>query len=42
MIRTGHTRYFPPSLKIKYYNVIDGQIFFNQAVENDLRKYDNI
>ena len=42
-VTTAYTRYFPPKLTIKGYNVmIDGRNFFDQLVENDIRAYDNI
>ena len=41
--RKIHTGYFLPKLEIKHYSVIiDGKIFFDQPVKNDIRKYDNI
>ena len=41
--RIAHTRYFFPKVKIKDYNVkIDGQIFFDQQINNDLITYDQI
>ena len=41
--RKVHTKYYLPIVERKDYNVmIDGQNFFDQPVENDLRTYDNI
>ena len=41
--RTRDAGYFIPKLEIKDYNVmIDGQNFFDQLVNNDLRTYDNV
>ena len=41
--RTVHTEYFLPKVEIKDHNVmINGQNFFDQAVKNNLRTYDNI
>ena len=41
--RTVHRKYYLPILERKDYNVmIDGQNFFHQPIENDLRTYDNI
>ena len=35
--------YYLPKVEIKEYNVmIDGQKFFDQKVENDIRTHDNI
>ena len=40
-VRTGHTRYFLPTVKIKNYNVTtDGQNFFDQLLKNYFEKYD--
>ena len=42
MNRTGYTRYILPTIEIKDYNVmIEGEIFSDQAIKNDLRTYDN-
>ena len=38
-VRTRHTRYFLPTVKIKNYNL---QNVFDQPTKNDLRIYDNI
>ena len=41
--RTSYKQYFPQTIEIKDYNVMnDGQNFFDQLVKNDLRTYDNI
>ena len=41
--RTVHTKYYLPTVEIKYYNVmIDGQNFFYQPIKNHLRTCDNI
>ena len=41
--RTSYKRYFLPTIEIKDYNVIiDGQIFFDQSIKNDLRTNDSI
>ena len=41
--REVHTKYFIPSIKIKYYNFItDGIILFDQPIKNYLKPYDNI
>ena len=41
--RTGHTKYFLPTVEIKDYNVmIDRQNFFDQSIKNCLRTFDNI
>ena len=42
MNRTGYTRYILPTIEIKDYNVmIEGEIFSDQVIKNDLRTYDN-
>ena len=42
-IRIARTRYFLLKLKLKYNDVIsDERNFFDQLIQNDLRKYDNI
>ena len=42
-IRTGHTRYFLPTVEIKEYNVkIDGRNFFYQPINDDTKTYENI
>ena len=39
MVGTGHIGYFVPKVKIQDYNfVIDDRNFFDQLVENDIRK----
>ena len=41
--RPRYKRYFLTTVEIKYYKLmIDGQRFFNQPVNNNLRKFDNI
>ena len=41
--RTGHTKYYLPTVEIRYYNVgIDRQNFFDQPLKNTLRTYYNI
>ena len=41
--RTVLTQNYLPTVEIKDYNVmIDGQIFFDKPVKNNLRTYDNI
>ena len=40
---TGHTRYYLPKVEIKDYNVkIDGSKFFDQAINDDMKTYENI
>ena len=40
---TMHTKYYLPTVDIKYYNVmIDGQSFFDKPMKHDLRTYDNM
>ena len=40
--RTVHAKYYLPTVEMKDYNVvINGKIFFNQLVKNNLRTYDN-
>ena len=40
---TSSKGYYLPKVEIKQYNVmIDGQKFFDQKVENDIRTHDNI
>ena len=42
-IWNSYKRYFPPTVEINNYNVmIDGQNFFDQTIQNNLRRYDNI
>ena len=39
----SHKRYFLVTVEIKNYNVtIEGKIFFDQPVKNDIRTYENI
>ena len=41
--RESHKQYYLLTVEIKDYNVmIDGRNFFDQAIENDLKTYDNI
>ena len=41
--RTVHTKYCLPTVEIKNYNVmVNGQAFFYQLVQTDLKTYDNI
>ena len=41
--RTGHSRYYLPSVKVEGYNVmIDGKNFFGQSIKNDTKTYENI
>ena len=40
--RTAHRRYFLPIVKMKDYNVMIDEKFFDQPVKNDPRTYDNI
>ena len=41
--RTVHTKYYLPTVEIKYYIVMmNGQNFFDQPVKNNLITYDNI
>ena len=41
--RKVHTKHYIPKVEIKDYNAIsDGRNFFDQAIKNDLKKYDNI
>ena len=41
--RRVHTKYYLPTVEIKYYNVmINGQSFFEQPVKNNLITHDNI
>ena len=42
-MRTDEHTYFLSTVEIKDYNVmIDGKNFFDQAVKDDIRRYDNI
>ena len=42
-VRQSYKQYFLPTAEIKDYNVvIDGRIFSDQPVKNNLRTYDNI
>ena len=42
-VRTGHTRYCLPTVKIKNYNVkIDGRNVFGQPINSDIKTYENI
>ena len=42
-IRKIYTKYYLPTDEIKHYNVvIDGQIFFNELVKNNLITHENI
>lgn len=42
-VRTGDTEYILIKTEIKDYNVaVDGQNFFNQPVQNDIRAFENI
>ena len=41
--RTAHTEYYLPKVEIKDYNVkIDGKIFFDQPINNDIKTHENI
>ena len=41
--RTSHLEYYLPKVEIKDYNVkIDGMNFFDQPINNDIKKYENI
>ena len=40
--RTSYKQYYHPTVVIKNYVIIDGQLFFHQPVRNDLIKYDSI
>ena len=41
--RTAHTEYYLPKVEIKDYNVkIDGKIFFDQPINNDIKTNENI
>ena len=41
--RESHKQYYLPTVEIKDYNVmIDGRNFFDQAIKNNLKTYDNI
>ena len=38
-----HSTYYIPKVEIKYYNVmIDGNNFFDQHINSDLKTYENI
>ena len=39
--RAAHTKYYLPSVEIKYRNVII-DVIFDQPVKNDFKTYDNI
>ena len=42
-VKTGDTEYILIKTEIKDYNVlVDGQNFFNQPVQNDIRAFENI
>ena len=41
--REVHTKYYLPTEKIKYHNLIaDGRNFFDQPIKNYLKTYDNV
>ena len=41
--RDSHRKYFPPRVKITNYNVlIDGRSFYDQSINDQIKKYDEI
>ena len=41
--RKCHKQYYLPAVEVKAFNIlIDGRNFFDQAIKNDLKTYDNI
>ena len=41
--RTSHSNYYLPKVKIKDYNVkIDGRIFFDQTINNNIKTYEKV